>query len=232
MLIIFDVDGTLIGGEASDWKCFHEAFVQAAGFRLTEQFWASIPEVTAQAIVHQALPDHTRDERVAMENSVRENFLARLQRVHAEDRAAFSPLPGVVELLRHLDRQPGFKVAIATGDWRETISFKLRAAGIDVSRYPMATSSDCYARANIIRLAAERACVPLSEALYVGDGLWDFRATQVLGIPFVGVGHRGPKLIEAGATHVLEALDHSGFFTRLQSIRDAKPNGQSEVVHL
>lgn len=231
MLIIFDVDGTLIGGESSDWKCFRDAFVEAAGFRLTEQFWSSIPEVTAQAIIHQALPDRTRDERVAIENSVRANFLERLQRVHAEDHTAFSPLPGVVELLRHLDRQPGFKVAIATGDWRETISFKLGAAGIDVSGYPMATSSDCYARADVIRLAAERACVPLSEALYVGDGLWDFRATQLLGIPFVGVGPRGPKLIEAGATHVLEALDHSGFFARLQKIRDAKSAARSEAVH-
>lgn len=220
MLIIFDVDGTLIGGETADWECFYEAFLAATGVSLTEQFWSNISEVTAQAIVHQALPEHSFEARLAIERSVCRNFLDRLKRFHAANRTAFSPLPGAAELLDYLNQHADFRVAIATGDWRETTTFKLRAAGIEVSDYPMATSSDRYARADIIRLAAVRAGVSLNHAVYVGDGLWDFRASQFLGIPFVGVGHRGPKLLEAGAIHVLEALGRDGFFARIRKIRE------------
>lgn len=58
-MIIFDVDGTLIGGERTDWQCFDEAFKEAAGFELTPSFFYSLNEVTAKAIVHQALDGAT-----------------------------------------------------------------------------------------------------------------------------------------------------------------------------
>jgi len=55
-MIVFDADGTLIGGESTDWTSFDAAFEEVAGFALDDAFFESIEEVTAQAIVHQALP--------------------------------------------------------------------------------------------------------------------------------------------------------------------------------
>ncbi|MFZ4767509.1 MAG: hypothetical protein ACOYMN_21365, partial [Roseimicrobium sp.] len=52
---VFDVDGTLIGGEPVDWAAFGEAFGEVAGFALTTEFFDRIEEVTAKALVHQAL---------------------------------------------------------------------------------------------------------------------------------------------------------------------------------
>ena len=54
-MIVFDADGTLIGGESTDKESFEAAFKEAAGFALEEAFLASLQEVTARAIVHQAL---------------------------------------------------------------------------------------------------------------------------------------------------------------------------------
>ena len=83
-------------------------------------------------------------------------------------------------------------------------SLKLNAAGFDLAGIPMATSSERSARADIIRLAIERAGRSLDEAVYVGDGPWDLRATQQLGIPFIGVGRKVARLREAGARHTLD----------------------------
>lgn len=222
MLIIFDVDGTLIGGESIDWKCFDDAFLDVTGFPFSDGFFATIDEVTAKAIVHQALPQFTSEARHQTEKLVCIEYLKRLKRAHALDANSFKPAPGALEVLKYLNQQDDLAVAIATGDWIETISFKLGAAEIDISQYPMATSSDCYARADIIRLSAERAGHSLEDAIYVGDGLWDFRATQKLGIPFLGVGHRYSEFLDIGVVHALQTLEPAAFSTWFHSFKNAE----------
>jgi phosphoglycolate phosphatase-like HAD superfamily hydrolase len=220
-VIVFDADGTLIGGEATDWKCFREAFEVVAGFALTEGFFARIEEVTARAIVHQALADRSVDERTAKEYAVRDDFLRRLRIAHGEDPKAFGPTAGTLALLREIS-EAAIPVAIATGDWHETISFKLAAAGIPFESIPMVTSSDHYGRAEIISAAVSKAGRSLGDAIYVGDALWDLRACRKLGIPFLGVGHRHATLRDAGADHVLLDLAPAVFWeTRA---RAGKPN--------
>lgn len=39
--IIFDADGTLIGGEPTDWASFEAAFFEVAGFALPSEFYDS-----------------------------------------------------------------------------------------------------------------------------------------------------------------------------------------------
>ena len=69
-------------------------------------------------------------------------------------------------------------VAIATGGWLETITFRLNVAGIPFTSIPLVTSSDHYSRAEIIAASVRQAGRPLEEAICVGDGLWDFRAAM------------------------------------------------------
>jgi phosphoglycolate phosphatase-like HAD superfamily hydrolase len=202
-MIVFDADGTLIGGEATDWKCFRDAFEAVAGFALTDAFFARIEEVTAQAIVHQALADCPVDERTAKEHAVRDDFLRRLKAAHQDDPKAFAPTAGTLDLLREIS-DAAIPMAIATGDWHETISFKLSAAGIPFESIPIVTSSDYYGRAEIISAAVSKAGRSLSDAIYVGDGPWDLKACRMLGIPFLGVGHRREKLRDA---RVVQKLD-------------------------
>jgi phosphoglycolate phosphatase-like HAD superfamily hydrolase len=66
-------------------------------------------------------------------------------------------------------------------------------------------------RADIIRAAVAEAGGSLDEAVYIGDGLWDLRACERLGIPFIGVGHRKERLRKAGAMHVLDDLRPEAF---------------------
>jgi phosphoglycolate phosphatase-like HAD superfamily hydrolase len=194
-----------------DWASFGAAFEDAAGFRLTAQFFADLEEVTAQAIVHQALPNHLPEEKKRIELAVRTRYLSYLQDAHERDRGCFPALGEAMTLLAELQER-GIPLAIATGDWRETISFKLRAAGFSIAGIPLVTSSEYYSRAEIIAQAVVLAGGSLSEAIYVGDGVWDLRACRKLGIPFIGVGNKREKLLEAAAAHVLENLTSNEFW--------------------
>jgi phosphoglycolate phosphatase-like HAD superfamily hydrolase len=223
MLIIFDVDGTLLGGEAHDWACFDEAITAVLGFTPTDEFFGSLPEITAQAIAEAAIRAAKRVPGTGLEEQIRDEYLRRLRQVHGQDPQAFPARNGVLELLAGLTALPEVGVAIATGDWHSTISFKLAAAGIDVSRYPMATSSDVARRSDIIRLAAQRAGRSLSEVVYVGDGIWDFKACRDLGVCFIGTGSRLEVLREAGAEHLMEILKEGDL---LSVVRAAVGAGQ------
>jgi phosphoglycolate phosphatase-like HAD superfamily hydrolase len=206
MLIVFDVDGTLIGGEAQDWDCFDRAIETVVGFAPTQEFFDSLPEITAQAIAEASIRAVNKELGLGLEERIRDEYLRRLRLVHSSDPQAFQPRAGVVEFLSRLRSVPGVGVAIATGDWQATISFKLAASGIDVSGFPIATCSDHRRRTEIIRLAAQRAGQSLSDAIYVGDGVWDLRACRDLGVRFIGTGSRLHLLKQAGAEYTIEVL--------------------------
>lgn len=218
MLIIFDVDGTLVGGETNDCACFDQAVAAVVGFTLNSAFFDSLPEITAQAIAESSVRAANRDVGVGLEEKIRDEYLRLLRDTHSRDTAAFPPRHGVRSLLASLSTTPGVSVAIATGCWHATSSFKLAAAGIDVSSYPMATSSDTRSRSEIIRLAAQRSGRALSDAVYVGDGLWDLKASQSLGVPFIGTGRKLDRLKEAGALHWVEKFEPKCF---LETVRNA-----------
>jgi phosphoglycolate phosphatase-like HAD superfamily hydrolase len=220
-LIIFDVDGTLIDATEIDNDCFDRAFQEATGVALTAAIWSQFKEVTAQAIVHQALGDSWPD--IASTTArVKASFFEKLQAGHGLKPTAICAFAGAINLISNLKAHADFSVAIATGCWKETAHFKLKVAGFDLADIPFACASDCYGRAEIISLAAQRAGMPVNRAVYVGDGVWDFRATQQLGIPFVGVGRKIEALRQAGAEHTLDVLNADSLSDVLGNIRELK----------
>jgi phosphoglycolate phosphatase-like HAD superfamily hydrolase len=222
MLVIFDMDGTLIGGETFDWASFDAALESAGDFVPTAGFWESLEEVTARAIVHTALRARSAQERERLEQSIQQAYLARLRQARQEHPGAFRPIAGAPELLRELRRRPGVSVAIATGDWAPSATFKLAAAGLEVEGIPFASCTDRHRRVDIIALAAERAGRSLEEAVYVGDGPWDYRACQKLGIPFIGTGAGTERLRAAGARHILTELWPEPFFALADQLLKTK----------
>lgn len=216
-IIIFDVDGTLLRAASSDWGAFGEAVRNATGRKLTPEFIENLPEVTGQSIIRALIADLPEEEQVAQIAAVAENFAAVIEQTVSDNPQAFFASPGAVELLTEL-KSRGYDRAIATGDWQKSISLKLSCTDLPWQELPMATSTDRPTRASTITLAAERAGRDVSEALYVGDGLWDFRASRSLGIPFIGVGEKHEKLRAAGAPHTLPDLSPEPFFTALDAL--------------
>ncbi|MCF3651725.1 HAD family hydrolase [Synoicihabitans lomoniglobus] len=217
-LIIFDVDGTLVGGESYDWSAFGAAFEEVSGTTFAAGFFDKLTEVTASAIVRAALPQLNETALAHTIIRVAHGYAQRLAVDIAAHPAAFQPTPGALELLRELSAR-GYNCAIATGDWFESIKLKLNAAQIPWHPLPIATSSDRPTRAETIALAAERSGRAVSQSIYIGDGTWDLRATQSLRIPFIGVGAKHPALASAGAEHVFPTLEPAGILPLLDQIR-------------
>ncbi len=214
-MIVFDVDGTLIGGEKTDWKCFDDAFAEAAGFGLTPEFFYSIKEVTAQAIVHQALDGASLREKQIVEAKTLRGYLDRLETVVQDDSDAFPAMEGAVDLLNDLKSRK-VPIAIATGDWRESSVLKLNAAGIPFRGIPMTTSSEHYSRADIIASAVKKTRGNLLNCIYIGDGHWDLLATRRLGISFIGCGTKLERLEQYGARFLLHCLDIDEFWRTIE----------------
>jgi len=218
-LIVFDVDGTLLDANIVDNDCFDQAFQEETGVALTATIWEQFKEVTAQAIVHQALGDDW-PEIESVKTRVKDSFFSKLRESYDQYPASIRSFEGASGLVSHLKASPDFVVAIATGCWRETAQFKLNAAGFDIIDVPFACASDCYGRAEIISLAVERAGGSLDQAVYVGDGVWDLRATRQLGIPFIGVGRKIETLRKAGAQYTLENLNEADLVGILKQIQN------------
>jgi phosphoglycolate phosphatase-like HAD superfamily hydrolase len=226
MIVVFDVDGTLVDSGTVDHKCFEASFREIIGITLVASHWVTFTEITARAIVEQVMPGTDPGEVRRTEQLVQADYFRRLREAHLANPAVYQPTPGALAALTELRRTTGVSVAIATGDWHNTISLKLNAAGFDLEGIPMATSSERSARADIIRLAVERAGRSLDDAVYVGDGPWDLRATQQLGIPFIGVGRKVARLREAGAVHTMNDFNKDelpGLLAKVASARANRP---------
>ena len=220
MLIIFDVDGTLISGEEYDWKSFNAAFTEITGKTFTVEFWKTLDEVTASAIVHEGLSELDIEERTRIEELVKNRCLENLKVERQRTPDAFFSTYETRELLEYLKDHHEYDIAIATGDWYDTIRYKLEVAGIDLESFIHATSSDAPIRSEIISIAAERSDRPLEDVVYVGDGTWDIRACRTLGIPFIGTGSRIEALESQGATWILPQIRKDPFLKILSEIQN------------
>lgn len=221
-MVVFDVDGTLIGGEPTDWACFDKAYLEVTGRVMDREFFVTLSEVTSQAIIDRLLADLPAEERKAKERAVARRYLGFLREACRANPRTFTAAKGAPELLTDL-RARGIPVAIATGDWRESILVKLSTAGIPVDGIPISTSSDHYSRSDIIAGAVALSGRTLGEAIYVGDGPWDYRATRKLGIPFVGVGKRRELLKKEGAMHLLDDMTPAEFWRVRSSMGAVQP---------
>jgi phosphoglycolate phosphatase-like HAD superfamily hydrolase len=105
----------------------------------------------------------------------------------------------------------GWRIALATGGWETSARLKLAAIGFDTADLVLTTSNDASTRPEIVQLAADKtreAYGPFDRVVSVGDAVWDVRTAVAGGWPFVGIacGDRSRRLLEAGATSVLDDL--------------------------
>lgn len=216
MLIIFDIDGTLCDTHEVDARCHVEAFEAVTGRSLATVDWSLYPEATSAAIVQDILSEMGIENAVDTEQRILEDFIARLETEARRKPELFRPVDGALELFEDLRQSHTYKVAIATGDWHESAKLKLRLSGFNTDDVPFASSSDARRRTDIIALAALRAGFEVSDAVYIGDGLWDIKAARELGMEFVGVGTDHERLRQHGASRVLASFaDKSLFFNFL-----------------
>ncbi|MDF1657879.1 MAG: HAD family hydrolase [Verrucomicrobiales bacterium] len=198
MLAIFDIDGTVCDTQDVEERCYATAFEEVCGVSLSTLDWNQYPEATSSGIFRSVLND--RPDLLKLEQEFESRFVQLLKEAQPEYPADFSPISGAVEFIDRLSDSSGISVAFATGGYYSEAEFKLKCCGIDLAKFPQATSSDVPGRSDIITLAAQRAGLSLSRSVYFGDALWDISACNRIQLPMIGIGRRIDQLREHGLT--------------------------------
>jgi len=211
-LAIFDIDGTLTVTDHIDDVCFVQALADAHAITGVSTDWAGYSHTTDSGITLDIFRERfNRPPEEAELLKFKSHFVRLLEDYCAKDSSLFAEIVGAASILNRLNQEPDWKVAIATGGWRDSAILKLKAAAIEINSYPAAFADDGYSREEILQSAISKA-----EKLYqqkrfarivsVGDGVWDVRTARNLEFPFLGIGagDRERKLRRAGATHVIE----------------------------
>ncbi len=217
ILVLFDVDGTLVDAGGAGRESLCRAFERIFGHCGLGRSSAAVPfdgrtdcwiigEIASSAGIDRA--------RLAVEmNSLEESYLVILEEIlFAEKRAR--ALPGVESLLSALAGR-GQTLGLVTGNIRRGARVKLSAAGITGYFEEGAYGDDSPDRTVLARLARERfearkgTAIAPSSVLLVGDSRQDVRAARANGYRSLAVATgwtRREDLGAEGADRVLEDL--------------------------
>jgi len=203
MVVLFDLDGTLVDSVYQHVLAWREA-LEEAGIALS--VWRIHRRIgMSGGLFVQALLRETGHQVTTAE-------AARLQRLHAaayaRQVAQVRPLPGARELLAYLS-QVGMPWAIATSGRIESARTALDILGIS-SDVPVITRDQVqHAKPDpdLFLAAAERLGVAISASVVVGDSVWDLlaaRRARALGVGLLSGGYGQDELERAGAYRVYQ----------------------------
>lgn len=210
-IVIFDLDGTLLDGHGAGHHAMDQAFVRVYGqpgnFDRREFAGKTDPMVLRDAARDMGLPlDALTWSRLT------EAFLEELQQ--ATTTHPVTAMPGSVELLETLTRDPRVGLAVGTGNLDRGAAIKLRAAGLDRFFPVGGFGNDADDRPGMLAAAIRRArtfyASPQARVVAVGDTPRDASSAAVNQVPLIGVatGHYdGEALRQAGAQAVFHSLE-------------------------
>ena len=203
LAFLFDLDGTLIDSVYHHVLAWREA-LEVAGIELS--VWRIHRRIGMSGGLFMHALFRETGHKVAPAEA------AELVRLHKEAylrRAAqVRPLPGAQELLAYLS-QERVPWAIATSGRLETAQSALDSLGL--KRHAPVVTRDQVARAkpdpDLFLAAAERLGVPITDAVVVGDSVWDLlaaRRCRALGVGLLSGGYGQDELERAGAYRVYQ----------------------------
>jgi phosphoglycolate phosphatase-like HAD superfamily hydrolase len=215
-LVIFDVDGTLTQTMKADEECFVRSLAEVCGFGDVDTDWSRYKHATDSGVFHEIYESRTGRSPSPSEISLfRQHFAGLLAQVLSE--AAFAAVAGAPLLLSLVADSAEYRIALATGAWRDSARLKMTSAGLCYDDYPAASSDDALDRESIIRFSMRRAAERygrVGSTVYVGDGVWDARACRSVGIPFIGIATdgRAARLSAEGAVCVFPDFSDPDLF--------------------
>jgi phosphoglycolate phosphatase len=218
-LILFDVDGTLIGGIGMGRLALERAFaevyqVDAVGHpRLKQVNFAGShdPKIIADMADALGLDGGVVSPRLA---ELQESYVRHL-RVTVTENDTHAPCPGVEDLLPRLHAHPRLALGLLTGNIEAGARIKIDAFRFNRFCDFGGFGGDGEDRAAMARRARDRAETvtgrrfPPERVLVVGDTIFDVASGRANGFLTVGVGSGSntvERLRDAGATAVFETL--------------------------
>ncbi|MBB5933328.1 HAD family hydrolase [Streptomyces zagrosensis] len=214
LLVLWDIDHTLVETRGVGRELWATAFHEVTGVEMREQ--VSIDGLTEPVIVRETARLHgVRYSRKLFEEFARALGAAHLRHVTAM-RERGRALPGALPLLAALADCRGVRQTVVTGNIRSAAEVKLAAFGLGrfLDLNVAAFGEDADERPGLVSRALERADVPPSRAVLLGDTRADVQGGLALGVRVIGVatGRTGvDDLTAAGASAaVADLVDTDG----------------------
>lgn len=186
--VMFDIDGTLVESYDFDARCLSEAVKEATNIDIDTN-WARYKHVTDAGILNEFFEENNIRDTGTIAADIKQIFLTKIK-----TRIAKKPLneiSGASTFIAKLKALDNVVISFATGGWHESAVLKLESAGIDFSEIPIASSNDHHARIEIMKIAEKMAVANNNLSFtYFGDGSWDLKACEELGVNFVLVGDK------------------------------------------
>jgi HAD superfamily hydrolase (TIGR01509 family) len=197
--VLFDVDGTLLDTNYLHAVTWWQAFAQGGHYVPMTDIHRAIGMGSDQLLDRLLPGDRDKDADDALRTSH--------DALYATYWSRLRPLPGAVDLLRACKAQ-GLTVVLASSAGKAE-SGVLRAALDAEDAIDGATFSGDAERTkpapDLVMVALEKAAVPPGQAVFVGDTVWDVRASRKAGVPCIGLlsgGISRAELADAGAAQV------------------------------
>lgn len=222
-VLLFDIDGTLIGAGGAGRRAVERAFVAECG-RADQLDAVQFNGFTDPLIVRTGLellglpPEPARIEAIlAAYLAVLPDELARATGFHVK--------PGVEALLAALVGRAGVAVGLGTGNLRAGAMLKLERAGLGAHFGFGGYGCDHADRAELLRIGAARGAAMLGappadcRVVVIGDTPRDVAAAHAIGAVCIGVGTGGiatDVLRAAGADVAVDALTDAAVLAALR----------------
>jgi len=219
-LLLFDIDGTLLGTDGAGRRAIHRALMDHAGtpgvvpgYRLDGK---TDPQIVRELL---ALGGHPRHEDRALVGEICERYVTHLAEELARSGQATRAMPGVPALLQALEPledRGQVMVGLLTGNVAGGAALKLRAAGLRPERFAVgAYGLDGHHRPDLppvaLARAAERLGRPVrgADTWIIGDTPADVACGRPVGARALAVAtgsYRVEELRETGAELVFADL--------------------------
>jgi phosphoglycolate phosphatase-like HAD superfamily hydrolase len=198
-LAVFDIDGTLTQSVGVHQSAYLHA-LKLSGFTEIDTNWGNYPHHTDTAIFKQIFELQSG---MPMSGEDVTKFEALLHEAICGEVAgqAINEVEGACAFLQSLLKHSEFHVVFATGSLKKPARFKLLQAGIPAAQELIVAANQFVSREEVVNEAIRTAQsfynVPEFERVVsFGDGLWDWKTAQNLGLEFVGISNR--QLLESG----------------------------------
>ena len=193
-LIVFDIDGTL-----SDSVSIHQqAFIAALKALGIEEMDTNFKTYKHHTDSYIAKTIYEKAMGLPFDQEVLLKFEAHLYAFMKE--RAIDAIKGAKAVIRYFEQQPDWGIAYATGSLLKPAAYKLAQIGVDYIDAQLVTANDFYDRASIVQTAINQAKIYYNQndfetIVSVGDGLWDLKTAQALGVHFIGIGEKHKALL-------------------------------------
>lgn len=211
--VLFDIDGTLVDSNYLRVDAWHRAF-QTMGV-----------DVEARRI-HRSIGQDSGQLLDSLVGDGDEHWVTEAKRLHAQNYAALVPQLRAFKQARNLLSalaEQGYIVVLATSAPEDELNILLDLLDSADAIHATTSSDDVEVakpKPDIVRVALDRAGVEPTEAVFIGDSVWDMLAASRAGVQPFGMlcgGIAEHLLVEAGAAAIFE--NPADLLERLSDLR-------------